>query len=273
MSTVAIFGAAAFWKIDQAEADRVVEQVIAAGVNHFDVAPSYGQAEERLGPWVPRIRDSIFLGCKTMERARESAAEELRKSLRLLQVDSFDLYQIHAITTQEELDAATRSGGALDAIVEAREAGLTRHIGITGHGIHAPALFLEALRRFEFDSVLFPINPKLYADPEYRQNAEELVRQCRARDVGTMIIKPVAYGPWGEQVHTHTTWYQPFEELGEIQRRVNFALSQDVTGLCTAGDIQVLPHILEACKHFAPMGRDEQEKLIAESAAQEPIFA
>jgi aryl-alcohol dehydrogenase-like predicted oxidoreductase len=271
-STVAIFGGAAFWEVTQAEADARMEQVIAAGVNHIDVAPSYGVAEERVGPWLARERDRFFLGCKTMERTKAGAADELRRSLERLRVDAFDLYQIHAITTREELDQVTRPGGALEAILDARAEGLTRFIGITGHGLDVPAIFMEALRRFDFDSVLFPINFVLYADPAYRRDTEELLRQCRARDVGTMIIKTVARGPWGDRPKTYTTWYEPFDDPDHIQQSVNFALSQDVTGLCTAGDVTILPLFLEACERFAPMSAAQQEALIATATEYEPLF-
>ena len=242
-------------------------------VNHFDVAPSYGQAELRLGPWMPRIREQVFLGCKTMERTKEGAAAEMRRSLELLQVESFDLYQMHAVTTLDELDAATAPGGALEAIIEAREQGLTRYIGITGHGVDSPAIYLEALERFDFDSVLFPLNFVQYANPEYRRNSEELIRVCRERDVGTMIIKTVCRRPWGEQEPTHTTWYQPFTEQGIIQEAVNFALSQDVSGLCTVGDTRVLPLVLQACEQFTPLSDTAQAEMITKANQYEPLFA
>jgi predicted aldo/keto reductase-like oxidoreductase len=273
MSTVAIFGAAAFWQIEQHKADEVMQQVIDAGVNHIDVAPMYGQAEERLGPLLAHARDRFFIGCKTTERSKAGAADELRRSLEKLRIDHFDLYQIHAITSFDELDQATRPGGALDAIVEAQQEGLTRHIGVTGHGVETPAIFLEALRRFDFDSVLFPINFVQYANPTFRQNAEELLQQCRAKDVGTLIIKSITKGPWGEQPKTHTTWYQPFDDAEHIQQAVNFALSQDVIGLCTAGDTRLLPLMLQACENFTPMDQAEQEALIASAAQYEPLFA
>ena len=148
MSTVAIFGAAAFWEISQADADKVMEQIIEAGINHIDVAPGYQQAEMRIGPWMPRERGRFFLGCKTQERTREGAWKEMQESLKRLQTESFDLYQAHAITTMEELDAITMKGGALEAFVQARQEGLTRFLGITGHGVNAPQIYLEALRRF-----------------------------------------------------------------------------------------------------------------------------
>jgi len=272
-STVAIFGAAALWSATQAEADAIMEQVIAAGVNHIDVAPSYGLAEQRIGPWMPRIRDQFFLGCKTMERDATGAAAELRRSLERLQVDAFDLYQIHDVETMADLDAATRPGGALDAIVQARDEGLTRWIGITGHGVDSPAVFREALRRFDFDSVLFPINFVQYANPVYRSEAEALLAECRAKDVGTMIIKSVTQSPWGALAKTHQTWYRPFTDPTHIQQAVNFVLSQDVTGLCTAGDPQVLPLVLRACQQFSAMSQAEQEALIATAGQFEPLFA
>ncbi len=273
LSTLAIFGAAVFWEIDPAGAEKILDTILERGVNHIDVAPSYGQAEERIGPWLPAHREQFFLGCKTMERTRKGAAAELRRSLKKLRTDHFDLYQMHAITTLEELDAVTRKGGALEAIQAARATGLTRFVGITGHGADSPAIFLEALRRFDFDSVLFPVNFIQYANPAYRRNAEELLRQCRAKDVGVMAIKSISRGPWGERQHTHTTWYQPFEDREQVRQAVDFVLSQDVTGICTAGDTQVLPLVLEACENFKPMEKEAQEKLIGTAGAFEPLFA
>ena len=273
MSTVAIFGAAAFSKISQADADKVMEMVIEAGVNHIDVAPSYGQAEERIGPWMPRERSRFFLGCKTMERTKEGAWNEMQQSLKRLQTESFDLYQCHAITTMEELDSVTMKGGALEAFVDARQAGLTKFIGITGHGANAPQIYLEALRRFDFDSVLFPLNFVQMGNPEYRKYAEELIATCKTKDVGTMVIKAVTKGPWGEKAHTATTWYEPFDQMDEIQPAVNFALSYDVTGLCTAGDTRVLPMFLEACENFNRLNNIELEEMIKSSKQYEPLFS
>ena len=273
MSTLAIFGAAAFWEVSQAQADATMEQVITAGLNHIDVAPSYGQAEARLGPWLARERARFFLGCKTLERTRAEATAELHRSLARLHVEQFDLYQLHAITSIEELDAVTRPGGALEALVEARATGLTRFLGITGHGVNAPAIFVEALRRFDFDSVLFPLNFVQYANPAYRAATEELIGLCRQRDVGTMVIKAVTRGPWPGP-HTHTTWYQPFDTPEALQTAINFALSQDITGLCTAGDTTLLPQFIEACERFTPMEAEAQEALVAEGAHQyTPLFA
>ena len=273
MSTVAIFGAAAFSKISQEEADKVMEMVIEAGVNHIDVAPSYGQAEERIGPWMPRERGRFFLGCKTMERTREGAWNEMQNSLKRLQTETFDLYQCHAVTTMEELDSVTMKGGALEAFVKARDEGLTKYLGITGHGVDAPQIYLEALRRFDFDSVLFPINFVQMANPEYRKYTEELIATCKAKDVGTMIIKSITKAPWGERQHTATTWYEPFSQMDEIQRAVNFVLSYDVTGVCTAGDTRILPMVLEACENFTRLSDSEMEEMIQSGKQYEPLFS
>jgi len=272
LSTIAIFGAAAFWEISQPEADKVMEQVIEAGINHIDVAPSYGQAEQRVGPWMKRERNRFFLGCKTMERTKEGAWRELRESLNRLNTETFDLYQCHAITTLEELDAVTSKGGALEAFVEMRQHGLIKFIGITGHGVDAPKIYLEALRRFDFDSVLFPINFAQMAIPEYRKHTEALIAECKAKNVGTMIIKTITKAPWGDRPHTANTWYEPFDQMAEIQRAVNFALSYPVTGLCTAGDTRILPLVLNACENFTQLNASEQEQMIESTQAYEPLF-
>lgn len=273
LSTVAIFGAAAFWEISQADADKVMEQVIEAGVNHIDIAPSYGQAEERVGPWMPRERDRFFLGCKTMERTKQGAWDEMQRSLERLQTESFDLYQCHAITTLEELDSITMKGGALEAFVEARQHGLIKFIGITGHGVDAPKIYLEALRRFDFDSILFPLNFVQMGNRDFRKSAEELIAACKAKDVGTMVIKTVTKGPWGGKDKTATTWYEPFDQMEEIQRAVNFALSYEVTGLCTAGDTRILPLVLKACENFTSLSQEELEAVIQSGQQYEPLFS
>jgi aryl-alcohol dehydrogenase-like predicted oxidoreductase len=271
-STVAVFGAAAFTQISQEDADKVLELIIEAGINHIDVAPSYGQAEIVIGPWMLRERKRFFLGCKTQERTKEGAWTEMQQSLKRLQTETFDLYQFHAVTTMDELDAITRKGGALEAFVEARREGLTKFIGITGHGAETPKIFLEALRRFDFDTVMFPLNFVQMAHPEFRGYAEELIATCKAKDVGTLIIKTITKAPWGERQHTATTWYEPFDKSDEIQRAVNFVLSHDVSGLCTAGDTRFLPLVIHACENFSLLSKDEMEAMIESGKQYEPLF-
>jgi predicted aldo/keto reductase-like oxidoreductase len=196
----------------------------------------------------------------------------MQRSLKRLQTETFDLYQCHAITTMEELDAVTMKGGALEAFVEARQRGLINYIGITGHGVEAPKIYLEALRRFDFDSILFPLNFVQMANPEYRKYTEELIAACQAKDVGTMVIKTITKAPWGERPHTATTWYEPFSQRDEIQRAVNFALSYAVTGLCTAGDTRLLPLVLEACENFTQLNEGARAQMIQSAREFEPLF-
>lgn len=271
-STVAIFGACALGFVSQAEADVAMQQVIDAGITHIDIAPSYGNAEERISPWIPGSRDDFFLGCKTGERTKEGAAREMRESLERMNASSFDLYQFHAVTCMDDLDEVTRKGGALEAVVDARDEGLTKYIGITGHGIEAPTVFIEALKRFDLDSVLFPVNFVLYANPKYRESAEELIALCQQKDVGMMGIKHITRGPWGEKAKTHNTWYEPFTEKEMIQKAVDFALSQGITGICTPCDVTVTPDVIEACANFTPMSASEQEELIASASSYTSLF-
>ncbi len=272
-SSIVIFGAAAFWEISQDKANEVLEMAMAAGVNHIDVAPQYGQAEERVGGWLAPHRDKFFLGCKTLMRERATAWDELHVSLGKLRTEQLDLYQLHAITTMEELDKATQSGGAIETLQQARDEGLTRFLGITGHGMDVPAIFLEALDRFDFDTMMFPINPVLYGYPEYRANTERLLKKCVERDVGVMTIKSVAKQPWAGREKTHTTWYEPYALQDKVNEGVRFALSQPgVTGIPSAGDTRILPMVIEATKHYTSMNETEQETLITRSKQLETIF-
>jgi len=267
MSSVVTFGAAGIGRVPQDVADRAIALALDHGVNHIDVAPRYGDAELRLKPWMPKIRPGVFLGCKTIERTRAAARAELHRSLERLGTDRLDLYQHHSVGKLADLDACTARGGALEALVEAREEGLVRWLGITGHTHEAPRTHLEALRRFDFDTVMFPLNFVLWAIPEYRQSVEALLAECAKRDVGVHIIKTVAKDSWGGRAKTHTTWYEPFTEEPVIERAVNFVLSKPVTTLCSVGDVTVLPKVLAAAERFRPLNPAEEEEL-AVTAAQ-----
>jgi predicted aldo/keto reductase-like oxidoreductase len=207
-----------------------------------------------------------------MERAADDAWREKRTSLKKLQVEQFDLYQIHAITSQEDLDAVFAKGGVIETMIKAKEEGLTRYLGITGHGMQTPRLFLQAIERFDFDTVMFPLNYALMGQDAYREDALALIEECNKKDIGRMIIKSVAKGPWNEKPKTHTTWYEPFNTPAYIQEAVNFVLSQDVTGLCMAGDVTVIPMILQACEKFERLSADEQAELMEKGKTMEMIF-
>jgi len=263
LSTVVALGTAGIGRVDQGAADRAVQLALDHGVNHFDVAPSYGEAEVRLRPWIPRIRTTIFLGCKTKMRTKETAWAEMHRSLERLGTDRFDLYQLHAVCKLHELDECTAKGGALEALVQAREQGITRWLGITGHSHDAPRTHLEALRRFDFDTVMLPLNFVLWGNPDYRRDIEALFAVCREKNVGIHIIKTLAKDPWGERPRTHTTWYEPFTDPAVIDRAVAFNLTRPVTTLCSTGDVTVLPHFLSAADRFRPLSREEQDALLA----------
>ena len=262
MSTVVALGSAGIGRVEQEVADRAVQTALDFGVNHIDVAPRYGEAELRLKPWMPCIRNGIFLGCKTAQRTRDTAKAELHRSLERLGTDRFDLYQLHAVCKRHELDECTGKGGALEALIEAREEGLVRWLGITGHTHDAPRTHLEALRRFDFDTVMFPLNFILWANPEYRRDAQALLDACQRKDVGVHIIKTVAKGPWGDRPKTHATWYEPITDQATIDRAVSFVLSQPVTTLCSVGDVSVLPKFLEAADRFHPLTAAAQDALV-----------
>jgi predicted aldo/keto reductase-like oxidoreductase len=247
-SSVLIYGAAALAEVDQDTADASVQLALDAGINHFDVAASYGDAELRLGPWMGRIRDRIFLATKTGLRDRDDAWAQVNRSLERLETDRLDLIQVHAVGDLEELDLVTRPGGSLEAVVRARDEGLAAAIGITGHGHQAPATHTEALRRFPFDTVLTPLNWVLGQDPAYMADYQALVAEVQAQDVGLMIIKAASRRNWPSQAdHAYTTWYEPFDDQERIDAAVAWVLSHpEVTGIATPGDVRLLPLVVEA---------------------------
>jgi predicted aldo/keto reductase-like oxidoreductase len=245
---VLIYGAAALSEVSQDVADRSIQEALDGGINHFDVAAGYGDAELRLGPWMPDIRERIFLATKTGQRDRESAWQEINASLERLQTDRVDLLQLHAVGDLDDLDAATGPNGALEAAIRAQEEGLVGAVGITGHGADAAATHLEALRRHPFATVLTPLNPVLWRDDSYRANYTALVDEVRRQDAGLMTIKTVSRRNWPSGAdHSHTTWYEPYDDQARITAAVSWVLShEEVTGIPTAGDVGLLGMTLEA---------------------------
>ncbi len=247
-SSVLIYGAAALGNVTQDAADRSVQEALDGGINHFDVAADYGDAELRLGPWMADIRDRIFLATKTGKRERDAAWNEINASLERLQTDRIDLLQLHAVGDTEQLDLATGPNGALEAAVRAQEEGLVEAIGITGHGDQAPSTHLEALRRFPFATVLTPLNPVLWRDEQYRSDFEALVAEVRRQDAGLMTIKTVSRRNWIEDdAQRYATWYEPYDDQQRITAAVSWVLAhEEVTGIPTAGDIRLLGMLLAA---------------------------
>jgi aryl-alcohol dehydrogenase-like predicted oxidoreductase len=247
-SSVLIYGAAALAEVTQDVADSSIQEALDAEINHFDVAADYGDAELRLGPWMSRIRDQIFLATKTGLRDKEPAWRQINESLSRLQTDRVDLLQLHAVGDLTELDAATRPDGALSAAIRAQDEGLIGAIGITGHGDQAPATHLEALRRHPFATVLTPLNPVLLSDPSYRADYQALVDEVRRQDAGLMTIKTVSRRNWPEGAeHSHATWYEPYADQDRITAAVSWVLShEEVTGIPTAGDVGLLGMLIRA---------------------------
>ena len=261
-SSVLIYGAAALAEVDQDTADASLDEALAAGVNHFDVARDYGEAEVRMAPWLREHRGEIFLATKTGQRDAEAAWRGIHESLERLGVDSVDLLQLHAVGDLEELDRATAPDGALKAAVRAQEEGLVTHIGITGHSHSAPGTHLEALRRHPFATVLTPLNPAVWARPDYRADYEALVAEAQAQDVGLMVIKTVARRNWPEGAdHGYATWYEPQSEPAKIRAAVSWALAHDeITGLATPGDVRLLRYVVAAEQDRMPA--DEAEAFL-----------
>lgn len=267
---MAILGGAAFWDSDPGTTESAFAAALAAGVNHLDVAPQYGRAQELLGPLIPAVRDRLFVACKTLRHNGDGVRAQLEESLTLLHCDRFDLYQLHAVTDLAELDARA---DAVEALLAARDEGLCRWVGITGHELTAPVAHLEALRRYDLDTVMFPVNPGLWSDPVYRAHAEDLLEEAGRRDVGVMAIKAAAARPWGERAHTASTWYEPFTGPEALSRGIRFTLSvPGVHAFCTPGDTTVLPRALEAASDFVPMDDTERQAAIAAMAAEPSIF-
>lgn len=271
-SSVLIYGAAALSDVTQDVADRSIQEALDGGINHLDVAADYGDAELRLGPWMPEIRDRVFLATKTGRRDRESAWREINASLERLRTDRVDLLQLHAVGDLDDLDRAVGSGGALEAALRAQDEGLVGAVGITGHGDRAPATHLEALRRHPFATVLTPLNPVLWRDERYRADYRALVEEVRRQDAGLMTIKTVSRRNWPSGTdHTHTTWYEPYDDRARITAAVSWVLAHDeVTGIPTAGDVGLLGLLLEAERHRIDPA--EAERLLEEDAAYASPF-
>ena len=272
LSTRTIFGAAALGGVTQDEADRTLEVLLEYGVNHIDTAASYGAAEERIGPWMKEHRGRFFLATKTGERTYQKAKEQIHRSLERLRVEQIDLLQLHNLVDLQEWETALRPGGALEAAVEAREAGLIRFIGVTGHGLDVARRHQMSLERFDFDSVLLPYNYLMMQNAEYAADFEALRQLCRERNVAMQTIKAVTRRPWGEQPRNAATWYQPLEDQDAIDTAVHWVLNEADLFLNTVGDIHVLPRVLDAASRFQQAPSEEAMQILREKQSMEPLF-
>lgn len=272
MSTVAIFGAAALSKASQSEADRTLEVLLTYGVNHIDTAPRYGDAELRIGPWMAEHRKDFFLATKTSGFTYQAAKEQINRSLERLQVDCVDLIQFHALYHPDDWDTAMGPGGGLEAAIEAREKGLVRFIGVTGHGWTIPAMHRRSLERFDFDSVLMPYNFIMHQNERYMRDFEVVERICQERKVALQTIKSVAHGPWATTTPTRNTWYQTLEEQSDIDMAVHFVLSRPDIFMITAGDMDLLPKMLDAAARFEACPEDKEMQMMVDNKKVTSLF-
>jgi aryl-alcohol dehydrogenase-like predicted oxidoreductase len=271
-STRVIFGGAALSRVSQDVADRVLEVLLEHDINHIDVAASYGDAELRVAPWLKQHAGRFFLATKTGKRRAAEAREELQRSLDRLGVDHVDLWQLHNLSDPIEWDTALSPGGAIDAAVEAREQGLVRAIGVTGHGAQIAATHRRSLQRFDFDSVLLPFNFVTLQSAYYRENFFGLKATCQERNVAVQTIKSLAYRPWMGRERTATTWYQPLDDQSDIDTAVHWALGEPGIFVITTGDVEVLPRFLDAAERFAARPSDADVQRMVERLQMEPLF-
>ena len=249
-STRTVFGAAGLSKVSQEEADQALEILLRYGVNHIDVAAGYGDAELRIAPWLREHPGRFFLATKTGGRTYDAAKRDIHRSLERMGVERFDLIQLHSLADPIEWDIALSPKGALEACIEAREQGLVRFIGITGHGTQIAATHLRSLERFDFDSVLLPYSYIMMQDPHYAAAFERVAAVCAERNVAVLTIKSIARRPWWGRERTRATWYEPFDEQADIDAAVHWVLARPGIFLATVGDIRLLPKVLDAASRF-----------------------
>jgi hypothetical protein len=273
-SSVLTFGGIVLDYLAPDRANDLVERTLDAGVNHFDVAPAYGDAEEKLGPKLREHRDEIFLGCKTVKRTREEARRRLERSLNRMGIDRVDLYQFHGVTTMEELDTITGDGGALEAYREAKDEGLVDHIGLTSHG--EPGVILEAIDRIDdLATVMFPMNATVMGKDDAAHDYEAVLERAEEEGVGALGIKAFAKEPWPPEEklrpfdRPYNTWYRPYDTQDEIDDCLNAALSRGMTSITNAGDPALVPMILDAAQRFEQLDEDERRAIVEERRDRE----
>jgi aryl-alcohol dehydrogenase-like predicted oxidoreductase len=271
-SSRVIFGAAALGSVSKGDADRALDQLLEHGINHIDVAAGYGDAELRIAPWLKRNPGTFFVATKTGERTYRGAREEIRRSLDRLGVDRVDSIQLHNLVDVIEWDAALSADGALEAAIEAREEGLVRFIGVTGHGLSVPEMHRRSLERFPFDSVLAPYNYVQMQDARYADTFEALAAVCAERNVALQTIKSLARRRWDGRTATAATWYEPLREQADIDLAVHWVLGRADAFLLTTGDVGILPRLLDAAERFERRPSDDDMAALAARSESEPLF-
>ena len=272
-SSRAIFGSVSLGGVSQSEADRALDLLWEFGVNHIDTAPKYGEAELRLGPWMKKYRNQFFLATKTNERTYHDAKQQFQRSLERLQVDSVDLLQFHNLTDVVEREIIMGPGGALEFLIEAKDKGLTKFIGITGHGLHTPKFHLQTLKRHPFDTVLLPCNFLLMQDKNYAADFNKLLDYCREHQIAVQTIKAIARGYWGAKKWSHSTWYEPLTDEAAIAKCVHWVMGIPDVFLNTVGDLQELPKVLKAAADFEQCPQAEEMNQTVEQERMQMLFA
>jgi aryl-alcohol dehydrogenase-like predicted oxidoreductase len=271
-STRIIFGAAALSSVDQRDADETMAYVAERGINHIDTAASYGDAELRLGPFVEQHRDQFFLATKTGERTSEAAWAEINRSLERLRTDHVDLIQLHNLVDEDEWQTVYAPGGALEAVVRARDEGLATNIGVTGHGVTVARQHIRSLAEFDFASVLLPYNYPMTRNEQYLADFEELVEICEERRVAVQTIKSITRAPWGDKEQTTTTWYEPLQDQSAIDLAVHWVLGRPGVFLNTASDIRLLPKVVDAAERFERRPSEAEMTELERAWGLEPLF-
>jgi aryl-alcohol dehydrogenase-like predicted oxidoreductase len=271
-SSRVVFGAAALGSVSKGDADRALDQLLEHGINHIDVAAGYGDAELRIAPWLKRNPGTFFVATKTGERTYRGAREEIRRSLDRLGVDRVDSIQLHNLVDVIEWDAALSADGALEAAIEAREEGLVRFIGVTGHGLSVPEMHRRSLERFPFDSVLAPYNYVQMQDARYADTFEALAAVCAERNVALQTIKSLARRRWDGRTATAATWYEPLRAQADIDLAVHWVLGRADAFLLTTGDVGILPRLLDAAERFERRPSDDDMAALAARSESEPLF-
>jgi len=271
-SSRVLFGGAALGEVSQDVADRTLEVLLRHGVNHLDVAAGYGEAEVRIRPWLQREPGQFFLATKTGQRSKKGAREELNRSLDRMGVDHVDLWQLHSLADPIEWDTALSPDGAIEAAVQAREEGLVRFIGVTGHGTQIAANHRRSLERFDFDSVLLPFNYLTMQLPYYAENFNALAAACAERNVAVQTIKSIALSPWLGRKRTRTTWYEPLDRQEDIDLAVWWVLGRPGVFLNSVGDVDLLPRVLDAAERFSARPSDAEMQALVERSRLAPLF-
>lgn len=273
MSTATLFGAAALGRVTQKEADQTLEVLLEYGVNHLDTAASYGEAEDRMGPWMKQHRDKFFIATKTGDRDYKSAKESIHNSLKRMKIEQIDLIQLHALVHPDEWDMAMSADGALKACLEAKQQGLVKYIGVTGHGLNIAAMHKRSLERFDFDSILLPYNYVVVQDKRYSDDLERVVKMAQERNAAVQTIKSLLRGPWGLSERFASTWYNPLTDQADIDRAVHWVLGRPGIFLNTIGDIHILPKVLDAASRFKSRPSDEEMKAMLSEQKMSNLFA